>query len=552
MKPLLLSLGLALLLPAGAAMAAPPTPAKPAAKPLSAQPEMYEYPARAGDTLTGISARFLERGTDWPRLMNYNKRITNPNQIAPGELVRIPIEWMKRDLAALALVTVRGESLVTRGNAQAALAAGGNLQPGDEISTGKDGYVVIRLADGSVLKLQSESRLVVESTEKLRDTEAVRSILRLVTGRVEALVTKFKGSGNRFEINTQQAVTGVRGTELRVNAESGATASEVLEGRVQFAGAGPATGKNADLNAGFGSKASNDGQLLAPVQLLDPPALANATTLQERLVVRFEFPAVTGAVKYRAQVARDPEFFQVIADTLVDTPNVRIAGLDDSPYFLRVRGIDANGLEGKNAVKPFTLKARPEPPLISAPADRGKVRTVPVEFSWAAVGSNAKYRMQVARDAAFTDIVHQAETAETKLETPATLPLGEYYWRIRTIEGSDIGPWSDVRSFRLLAPPAVPEPPQMDGNRVKFSWSGEPGQTFVFQVSRDPKFGTLLFEEKLTTPALDKPKPRSGTYYMRYRAIDADGFEGPFTSAQRFTVDPPRVGNTGNVVSGDD
>jgi hypothetical protein len=548
MKRFVLTLGLALL-PAFSLMAQPAR--APAPNSAAAQPEMYEYHANLGDTLTGISARYLERGTNWPQLMKYNK-IADPNRIAPGEIVRIPIELMKRDLAALALVTARGEAQVRRNGAAAPLQAGGALQAGDEVQTGKDGYVVIRLADGSVLRLQADSRLVVESSEKLRDTDAVRSIFRLMTGRIESLVSKFRGSGNRFEITTQQAVTGVRGTDFRVAVEGEATASEVLEGKVDFAGSGAAAGKNAQLGAGFGSRASNDGQLLPPVQLLAAPALNAASTLQERLVVRFEFPAVERAVKYRAQVSRDAEFFSVVAETTSDTPNVRFAGLDDSPYFLRVRGIDANGLEGRDAVKPFTLKARPEPPLISAPADRGKVRASPVEFTWAAVGSNAKYRVQIARDTAFTQVVHEAETAETKLEAPASLPLGEYYWRIRTLEGADLGPWSDVRNFRLLPPPAVPEPPQLDGNRIKFSWSGEPGQTFVFQVSRDPKFGTLLYEEKLSAPALDKPKPRSGTYYMRYRAIDSDGFEGPFTAPQRFTIDLPKVGNSSNVFSGDE
>jgi hypothetical protein len=161
--------------------------------------------------------------------------------------------------------------------------------------------------------------------------------------------------------------------------------------------------------------------------------------------------------------------------------------------------------------------------------------------------------MQIARDAAFADVVYTApDTAETRLNAPATLQLGEYFWRIRTLEAGDTGPWSDVRSFRLLPPPAAPEPPQLDGKRIKFSWSGEPGQSFVFQVARDAKFANLLYEERLATPALDKPKPRSGTYYMRYRAIDADGFEGPYTSAQRFSIDLPRVSGAANAFSSDE
>jgi len=243
----------------------------------------------------------------------------------------------------------------------------------------------------------------------------------------------------------------------------------------------------------------------------------------------------------------------VVAETLVDAPRLRFANLDDGPYFLRVRGIDANGLEGRDAVLPFTLKARPEPPLVSAPADRGKVRVAPVEFSWANVGTDAKYRMQIARDAAFADVVYTSpDTTDTRLTAPATLALGDYFWRIRTIEGQDTGPWSDVRSFHLLPPPPAPEPPQMDARRIKFSWTGEPGQTFIFQVARDAKFAKLLYEERLTAPALDKPKPPSGTYYMRYRAIDADGFDGPFTAAQRFVVDPPRVSGASNAFSTDE
>jgi len=529
-----------------------PVRAAPAARTAAARaPEMYEYVAVDGDTLTSISARFLDKNAGWQQLLRYNK-FANPDHINPGERIRIPVELMQREPAGAATVGARGDAQVLRGGAATPLAPGAALAQGDEVRTGKDGYVTIRLADGSVLRLPPESQIRFDSVEKIRDTAAVRSVFRLVAGRVESLVARFRGSGNRFEVTTEQATTGVRGTDFRVAVEAGATASEVLDGTVAFEGAGAASGKGARLEAGFGSKASGDGQLLAPVKLLDAPQ-APPLPLQERLVVRFEFPALPGAVKYRAQVGRDRDFYDVLAETLVTTPNLRFAGLDDGPYFLRVRGIDANGLEGRDTVMAFTLKARPEPPLISLPADKGKVRGTPVDFAWANVGSNAKYRVQVARDAAFTQLVFEpADTGETKLASPATLALGEYYWRIRTLEGADTGPWSDVRSFRLLAPPPAPEPPSFDGKRIKFSWTGEPGQTFIFQVARDSKFATLVFEEKLTEPALDKPQPRSGTYYMRYRAIDADGFEGPFTAPQRFAIDPPKVSGASNAFSADE
>lgn len=536
--PLLAGWLLALCLPV---LAAPPQKKAP-------PEELYEYSAVQGDTLTGISARFLENGNAWRQLLKYN-RVANPDHINPGEIIRMPLAWMKRDPALLSAIVARGEAQVVRNGAATPLAAGTALAQGDEVRTGRDGYVTIKLADGSVLKLPADSRLTVQNAEKIRDTDAVRSKMQLLQGRVEAVVTKFKGSGNRFEVTTEQAVAGVRGTEFRVAVDSGATASEVLDGRVALDGEGPAEGKGTLLAAGFGSKVSG-GEVLPPVQLLPPPALGELP-VQERLIVRFTFPALPGAQKYRAQIGRDTNFYDVVADTVVETPNLRFAGLDDGPYFLRVRGVDANGLEGRDAVYPFTVKARPEPPLVSAPVDKSKVRTMPVDFAWATIDGGAKYWMQVARDAEFKDIVFEArDMSDTK--TTASLPLGDYYWRIRTLLGSDLGPWSDVRVFHLLPPPAAPEPPKMDGRRIHFSWSGEPGQSFVFQVARDAKFEKMVFEEKLSAPEMDKPTPRSGTYYMRYRAIDADEFEGPFTAAQRFVVEPPKVGNSANVYSGDD
>ncbi|HEY4374139.1 MAG TPA: FecR domain-containing protein [Burkholderiales bacterium] len=511
---------------------------------------MFEYPAVQGDTLTGISARFLEDGNAWRQLLKYN-RVPNPDHINPGEIIRMPLSWMKRDPAPLSAVVARGEAQVMHNGATAPLTPGATLAQGDEVRTGKDGYVTLRLADGSVLKLPADSRMTVQNAEKIRDTTAVRSKMQLLQGRVEAVVTKFKGSGNRFEVTTEQAVAGVRGTEFRVAVDGGSTASEVLDGRVALDGEGAAAGKGAVLAAGFGSKVSG-GEVLPPVQLLPAPVLGDLP-VQERLIVRFTFPALAGAQKYRAQVGRDANFYDVVADTLVDAPNLRFAGLDDGPYFLRVRGVDANGLEGRDAVYPFTVKARPEPPLVSAPADKSKVRIAPVEFAWATIDGGAKYWMQVARDANFNSIVFESkDIADTKITAPAGLALGDYYWRIRTLLGTDLGPWSDVRVLHLLPPPAVPEPPQIEGRRIRFSWSGEPGQSFVFQVAGDARFEKMVFEEKLTDPKLDKPTPKSGTYYMRYRAIDADGFEGPFTAPQRFVIDPPKVGSSSNLYSGDE
>ncbi len=177
MKRWLLAWLLALALPASAA---------------TAPVEMYEYEAHLGDTLTSISQHFLE-GAGWQQLLKYN-RIANPDKINPGQIIRIPIDLMKRDAAPAQIVSARGEAeIVGKGGV---LGAGSAVAQGDQLRTGKDGYVVIRLADGSILKLPADSQVQLKTAEKVRDTDAVRSVLRLIGGRIESLVSKFRGSGS--------------------------------------------------------------------------------------------------------------------------------------------------------------------------------------------------------------------------------------------------------------------------------------------------------------------------------------------------------------------
>ncbi len=48
-----------------------------------------EYIVVKGDTLWGISARFLKNPWQWPRIWKGNKQIHNPNLIFPGDLLRL-------------------------------------------------------------------------------------------------------------------------------------------------------------------------------------------------------------------------------------------------------------------------------------------------------------------------------------------------------------------------------------------------------------------------------------------------------------------------------
>ena len=506
----------------------------------SSGPEL-ELAVRGGDTLIAIADRYLAKPAEWPQLQRLNK-IANPRRLRPGSTIRIPFAWLREEADKAEVVSVAGASVTVDG---APAAAGSRLSAGAVVRTGADGYATLRTHDGSLIALQPRSEARIASLGKFVNTDILSTFVRLVSGRVEALVNKLNGQ-SRFEVQTDLAIAGVRGTRFRVastaaSAEASARAqTEVVEGAVSFVASGAGPGEApVSVAAGYGSVTDDNGKPRPATALLPAPQIDAGDALQERLVARFRFPAVAGAGNYRALVATDREFRQGIADAAFATAEIKFGDLADGEYFLRARSIDALGLEGRDAVFQFRLKARPEPPLASLPAPDGKLRATSAAFAWATHPQAASYRIQIAEDEAFQRVVQEEAVTGTEFES-RSLPFGDYYWRLRSIRaaagGADPGPWGDIRRFSLRPPPKNPQPPEETGDNLSFNWTGEPGQTFVFQVARDALFSQMVEARQLAEPKANIVRPPQGVYYVRVRATDADGFVGPFTAPQRFVV----------------
>ncbi len=252
-------------------------------------------------------------------------------------------------------------------------------------------------------------------------------------------------------------------------------------------------------------------------------------------------PPVAGAQSYRFQVGTDAEMHDARADNIADKPEVKFGDLPDGEYTLRVRGVDARGLEGRDADFRFKLKARPEPPFGTAPIRGVKLRAESVALTWTTNPDAARYRIQIASDEKFGQPIADIDGVEGTTIMPARkLPPGDYFWRARSIRADgDLGPWGDPQAFLLRPLPANPEPPKIDERELTFAWSGEPGQAFLFQFARDAQFADIVAEQPLDGATTTLARPEAGTYHMRVRATDPDGFVGPFTRAQ--IVQVPKV-----------
>jgi hypothetical protein len=110
-----------------------------------------------------------------------------------------------------------------------------HVEQGDVLSTAHRGRLEVTLSDKSVLRLGPESELIIEDAEIKDDARKVDT--KLVLGNVWAKVSTALGGDNKFEVTTDRAVAGVRGTVFRVDAKKDkAVVVSVMSGAVAVAG----------------------------------------------------------------------------------------------------------------------------------------------------------------------------------------------------------------------------------------------------------------------------------------------------------------------------
>ncbi|MEO8202825.1 MAG: FecR domain-containing protein [Betaproteobacteria bacterium] len=312
-----------------------------------------EYAATRGDTMIGISRRYLIEGQrhEVQRALWEHNKLRDKDSIAPGQVIRIPENWLKEDANSIELAHVEGD-VQSKG---APLRSGAKLAPGDDIKTGTNGYVTIKLSDGSTLVLQPGSDMAIDGVKKSPIAPAANAQFSLTKGRVEASVPRRNPGGARFEVRTPIAVAAVRGTRFRVTADDQkrTASSEVIEGTVQVNDTGNIG--TVAVAAGFGTKVSEGQAPLPPRALLAAPRLWTGIRLWVRRPVQLNFTRLQGAVAYRVLVARKADFADVISEIVIPSNVIALPDMENGAYFVKVRGIDDIGLEGRDTQADLVL-----------------------------------------------------------------------------------------------------------------------------------------------------------------------------------------------------
>ena len=514
--------------------------------PLLLQAEEWIYRIRPGETLSGISARYLRPEISAAQLQVHNK-IEKDRAIPIGTKILIPLEWLLQSPAGAEVVFVRGEVLLYRAGSQEPIPLDNqaSLALNDRITTGADAVLSIRFADGSRLLLGPQSEVVFDTLSSYGETGMIDTRLRVQRGRVESRVKLLRGEGSRYEIHTPAAVTMVRGTGFRVAVEgaTGLTRSEVTEGHVAVA----AGGETVSVNAGFGTLVEAGKPPATPRKLLPAPDLSGLPAEIDSGTIRFTWPPLDEAKGYRLklQIQMADEEDIVLRDVLSETSSKSLEILQPGKYQLSIRGIDKLGLEGLSASHVFQVNLRPllkSPDLTTLPV---AVEKGSIPLQWSSEEGASRYRIQLST-------VGDAETVLLDSETPdpaytlENLQPGEYQIAISGIDVYDREGQAGLHRLlvyppRLASPDLSDFPTAVEMGTVPLYWSPLAGASgYRIKLSNSGDADALLLDKKIKEPAFTLENLQAGEYKVEINGIDVYDREGQ-AGLHRLLVYPPRL-----------
>jgi hypothetical protein len=121
-------------------------------------------------------------------------------------------------------IQLSGRVSVERSGGLWAVSGNGEIQPGETIVTGFDGYALFQLDDGSKFEVFPESKVIFRANRG-----NWRDLLDIYLGKVKVEIQKLGGRPNPYRVNSPTALIAVRGTVFEVSVASDETTTVAVE-----------------------------------------------------------------------------------------------------------------------------------------------------------------------------------------------------------------------------------------------------------------------------------------------------------------------------------
>jgi len=344
-----LSALLALLL-APAVLQAQGRPAPARASVFASEPTSW-HTVRPGETLRGITARFLGSSDLWQEIHRLNPGIADPDRIAPGQRIRVPAEKSSIPAARLERLSRQVEeqpSPIPWQNAQ----VGDMLVERDAVRTRQKSSAEMQFLDGARLTVTEDSLVFLQRSGKTL-TGSTKKSIEIVQGAAELNAQVLSASAPPPEV---EIVLGNTRATSRPDAKGPARtrARRAEEGSAKLMAYGgesevEAGGAKVRVQRGMGTSVATQGPPSPPEPLLPAPVLAGPEPDAERACADppLAWQAVPQAASYIVEVCRDPGCGALVDRRVGETATEwRPAALPVGELYWRVTARSRSGLDG--------------------------------------------------------------------------------------------------------------------------------------------------------------------------------------------------------------
>lgn len=293
--------------------------------------------------------------------------------------------------------------------------------------------------------------------------------------------------------------------------------------------------------------------------------LVNVTNAPPLAMPTLRWSAPLNANIFHFQIADSPGFATILKES--DTYSTAYTPTDvwpDSSYYWRVRagrkeGAKAPVWSAYSDAFVFHKNWSNDPenrPLPVAP-EAGAIRSAftAQDFSWTPVTGAAGYRLEIATDEQFANIVYSAETVKPQ-HTPTRrfAANAAYYWRVipfayftttaNRVNGT-VSPTA-LFSFAWSTPPRLLDPPAMLNEQKpelrflpRFSWMAVEGaKEYEIEIGTDQNFGANVtsYTTRNTDFTPTQALSNDQEYFWRVRAANADGYNTAWSEVRSFRM----------------
>ncbi len=388
---------------------------------------------------------------------------------------------------------------------------------------------VITLTDGTELRLEENSMVILDTKEKGIE-------IKLVSGAVR---TNRKNAKTDTEIKVlvdNKNIDLATGADANFRlAENGNLSLNVTQGEANIQSAGKEFKIEKDQFANFRETEAPIFKTTAPTLVL-PEDQTFFTTANDQFPVSFQWNFTNSKTNYRIEVAADRNFKKILSRAVTDK-NQYSTKFKPGIYYWRILP-DKNTPNEISLERSFTI-LKESPFQLLRPANNAKllVANYPtlVSFDWKENSLVKDYTLELSRNSEFTEILKSTKTTGNHLSQEIK-ESGEYYYRFQIqYANPDLKPKTSlVYSLYLeakitLEPPTLKLPyhesiviiPKDSKETINLFWERVEGASeYHLQVSVNPDFTNLEIDEKRKENFYYlNPKETDTRYYWRVATV---------------------------------